>query len=75
MCIKINKKLNSTKSFIMYHYLICYKLKLGLHKNNKLNVLNTHIITTICFKISFKCIFILIFTIYMYTQNCIIRNY
>ncbi len=34
----------------MYHYLTCCKLKFDLHKNNKLYVLNIHIILKLIFQ-------------------------
>jgi len=51
MCIKMNKNLSSTKPLIMYHYLICCKLKFNLHRNYKLYVVNIHIITNLYLKI------------------------
>ncbi len=42
----MNKNYNYTKSLIMYHYLICCKLKFYLQKNNKLYILNIYIITS-----------------------------
>jgi hypothetical protein len=51
MCIYMNKHY-STKSFIMYHYLIGCKLKFYLDRNNKLYVLNIHIIINLYFKFS-----------------------
>lgn len=46
----MNKYYNSTKSLIMYHCLICCKLKFNLHRNNKLYVLNVHININLNFK-------------------------
>jgi hypothetical protein len=34
MCIKMNKHYNYAKILIMYHYLICCKLKFNIHLNN-----------------------------------------
>ncbi len=51
----MNKYQNFTKSLIMYHYLICCKLKFDLHRNNKLYVFNIHIILNLYFhKFYFK---------------------
>ncbi len=63
----------STKSFIMYHYLIGCKLKFNLDRNNKLYVLNIHIIINLYFK--FSLIFLkLKFTIYMHKNPFIYIN-
>ncbi len=46
----MNKHQSSTKILIMYHCLICCKLKFNLHRNSKLYVLNIHINTNLYFK-------------------------
>ncbi len=65
----MNKHQSFTKSLIMYHYLICCKLKFDLHRNNKLYALNIHIILNLYFRNFLNFILKFKFTIYMHTQK------